>query len=101
VTGLPQTRPYGYHQGEALGVCQRCGNTRFVSELRLEWTGLRVCTKTKGANGCWDPRPPQTTPPNVWAEGVPVPGASPRPPPVFIDPENGITPEDLEQTGGI
>jgi hypothetical protein len=73
----------------------RCGFTRFVDELSQEWTGLRVCRKTPGTNGCHDPRPPQMTPPNVYAEGLPVPGASPRPPPAFIDPDNPITPADL------
>lgn len=91
----PQTRPEGYHAGRALGVCQRCARTRFTDELRLEWTGLRVCTKTNGPNGCWDPRPPQLSPPNVYPEGLPVPNASPQLPVVFIDPENPITPEDL------
>ena len=95
MTGLPQTRPVGYYPGESLGVCMRCGFTRFVNQLTIEWTGLRVCSKTLGPNGCWDPRPPQMTPPNVYAEGLPVPNASPRPPPVFIDPENPITPGDL------
>ncbi len=73
-----QTRPLGYHMGEALGVCMRCGATRFVSQLKREWTGLLVDDR------CWDPRPPQLSPPNVIAEGLPVPNASPRPAPIFI-----------------
>lgn len=95
MTGLPQTRPVGYYEGRSLGVCMRCGFTRFVDELSLEWSGLRVCRKTPGVNGCHDPRPPQMTPPAVFAEGLIVPGASPRPPPVFIDPMNPILPSDL------
>ena len=95
MTGLAQTRPLGFFPGRSLGVCQRCGFTRFVDELTLEWDGLRVCQKTKGTNGCLDPRPPQMTPPNVYAEGLPVPGFSPRPPPEFIDPNNPVTPQDL------
>ena len=86
----PQTRPVGYYAGEALGSCQRCNKTTFVDKLTLEWTNLRVCDR------CWDPRPPQLTAPVVYAEGVPVPNASPRPPAVFIDLDNPVTPEDLE-----
>lgn len=33
--------------------CDRCGAWRKARQLRLEWTGLRVCSK------CWEPRHPQ------------------------------------------
>lgn len=39
--------------GDWLYACQRCGVTRYASEIRKEWTGLRVCSR------CWEPRHPQ------------------------------------------
>lgn len=42
-----------HKSGDWLYRCQRCGFTRYASEIRKEWTGLRVCSK------CWDPRHPQ------------------------------------------
>lgn len=39
--------------GDWLYACQRCGFTKYASEIRKEWTGLRVCDR------CWDPRHPQ------------------------------------------
>jgi hypothetical protein len=39
--------------GDWLYVCQRCGFTRYASQTRMEWTGLRVCSE------CWEPRHPQ------------------------------------------
>ena len=39
--------------GDWLYSCQRCGFTKYGSEIRQEWTGLRVCSK------CWEPRHPQ------------------------------------------
>lgn len=61
-------------------ICQRCGFKRHVSELRMEWTGLRVCKE------CWEARNVQE-----FVRGVPdkqqVPGgALPEPADVFIDP---------------
>ncbi len=35
-------------------ICDRCGSKRWASDLRLEWTGLRVC-----AIGCFETRHPQ------------------------------------------
>lgn len=43
----------GIRPGDWLYNCQRCGFTIYGSEVRREWTGLRVCSK------CWDPRHPQ------------------------------------------
>lgn len=62
------------------GVCMRCGFKRRVNRLRKEFTGLRVCTE------CWDARPPDTRPPRVTPEGLPVPNASPEPAIVERDP---------------
>lgn len=42
-----------YRMGEWLAQCDRCAETHWSSELRLEWTNLRVCRT------CWDPRHPQ------------------------------------------
>lgn len=39
--------------GDWLYVCQRCGRTKYASQIRPEWTGLRVC------GTCWEPRHPQ------------------------------------------
>ncbi len=85
----PQSRPAGYFMGSSLGSCQRCGRTKFTSELNKEWTGLRVCCD------CHDPRPPQLSPPNIYDEGLPVPDAAPFLGVSFIDPENPVTPADL------
>ncbi len=86
----PQTRPVGYFMGKSLGSCQRCGQTKFTNQLRLEWSGLRVCSP------CWDPRPPQLSPPNIYPEGLPVPDASPFPGVSFIDPVlDPVTEADL------
>jgi hypothetical protein len=42
-----------HRPGDWLYACQRCGLTKYASQVRLEWTGLRVCSD------CWDPRHPQ------------------------------------------
>jgi hypothetical protein len=73
----------------AKGICPRCG---FLVEphtkLRPEWTGLRVCGK------CWDPRPPETRPPSVRPEGLPVKHPAPEPTPIFRE-EGELGGEDL------
>lgn len=58
----------------AYGICQRCGWQYHLSELRKEWTNLRVCPS------CHDPRPAYLSPPRVKPEGVPLPNAAPEPP---------------------
>lgn len=42
-----------YVSGAWKAECDRCGFDYLNTELRKEWTGLRVCNK------CWDPRHPQ------------------------------------------
>lgn len=73
----------------AKGVCDRCG---FVvephSKLRREWTGLLVC------NPCFDRRPPDTKPPKLKPEGLPVRDARPEPTPVFRE-EGELGGDDL------
>lgn len=60
-----------YRPGGTWGVCDRCAFQRRLSTLKVEWTGLKVCTE------CFDPRPPQLDPPYIGPEGLPVPGARP------------------------
>lgn len=43
----------GYKHGQWNAICQRCGFKHKSSEIRLEWTGLRVCGK------CHETRHPQ------------------------------------------
>lgn len=43
-----------YKHGDFNAICDRCGFEYKGSELREEWTGLRVCSS------CWEPRHPQT-----------------------------------------
>lgn len=55
------------------GYCERCNWRCEADDLRKEWTNLRVCPD------CFDPRPPNLSPPNVRPEGVPLPNAAPEP----------------------
>lgn len=57
----------------AWGICQRCGWQYRLSQLRKEWTNLRVC------NSCYDPKPADMSPPKVKPEGLPLPNAAPEP----------------------
>lgn len=63
----------GYRPGGVWGVCDRCAFKFRLNTLRAEWTGLRVCSE------CWDPRPAELSPPNVYPEGLPVRNARPDP----------------------
>lgn len=76
----PDTRGApSYQAGEPWGVCDRCARKYRRKDLKLEWTGLWVDAK------CWDPRPPDMTPPVVWPEGTAIAYAKPEPPNIFID----------------
>ena len=87
----PDTRGApAYIPGGTWAICQRCSFKRRRPDVAKEWTGLMVCIDT-----CFDPRPAILTAPNVGPEGVPLPDISPRPPNLFIDPEDPVTPEDL------
>ena len=47
-----------YAQGKhSLGVCDRCGWAYRYLQLRLEWTGFKVCPE------CYEPKHPQLEPP--------------------------------------
>lgn len=78
--------PVSYHPGGAWGQCQRCAFKFRLNDLKLEWSGLRVCDE------CWDPIPDTLAAPNVYPEGVPRPDASPEMPDVFV---GTVTPADL------
>lgn len=73
--------------GEAKAICDRCGFTFRLPQLRKEWTGKKVCPD------CWETRHPQD-----FVRGVPdfqaVPEPRPDPAPVFIG-VNDVNPEDL------
>lgn len=46
-------QPLHFVSGDWNAECDRCGFNFKASELRKEWTGLRVC------RDCWEPRHPQ------------------------------------------
>ena len=78
-------QPTGYVAGTWLAVCDRCGFAHRNTELRLEWTGLRVCRE------CWEPR-------NVQDQ---IRGVADRQAPAWVRPEppdievGTVLPEDL------
>lgn len=67
-----------YQAGQPWGICDRCAEKHRLRAMKREWTGLTVCSR------CWDPKPPDMTPPNVWPEGVGIPNAKPEPPNIFV-----------------
>jgi len=76
----------GWKLGDWLYVCQRCGFTKYGSEIRREWTGLRVC------ESCHEPRHPHDYV-RGRSDDQTVPYANP-PTNVFLAPGD-VTPEDL------
>ena len=74
--------PHTLKLGSSLGDCQRCGFTRRLEDMRLEWSGLRVCASNRE---CWDPVPDTITAPVVYAEGLPRPDAAPMAPVEFVN----------------
>lgn len=50
--------PNDYRHGDWNAICDRCGHKFKASQLRPEWTGLRVCSGS-GTNDCWEARHPQ------------------------------------------
>ena len=42
----------------APGICDRCGDKHKLNDLKLEWTGLKVCDE------CFDPKDPLEFPTN-------------------------------------
>lgn len=47
-----------FELGQWNAVCDRCGFEFKARHLRLEWTGLRVCSGPS-TNDCWEQRHPQ------------------------------------------
>lgn len=87
----PDTRGApAYIPGGTWSICDRCSFKRRRQDVAQEWTGLMVCIDT-----CFDPRPAILTAPDVGPEGVPLPDIRPRPPNLFIDVNDPVTPEDL------
>lgn len=68
-----------YRSGEWAAQCDRCGFDFYASELRLEWTGLRVCSK------CFDYRHPQEFVRGLTDRARP-PWTQPESPDVFLEP---------------
>lgn len=79
--------PQEYQSGGSWGTCMRCGFKHRLNEMSQDWTSSRVCSD------CWDPRPAELSPPNIYPEGLPRPDASPEPPDVFVSQDIG--PDDL------
>lgn len=84
-----------YEMGQWKACCDRCGVAFKSRQLRLEWTGLRVCHGPH-TNECWEPRHPQEH-----LRGVPdrqaPPWTSPRPTEIDVSPGSGneVSSEDL------
>lgn len=78
----------GTRPGDWLYTCQRCGFTKYASQIRQEWTGLHVCET------CWEPRHPQEFVRGV-ADDMTVPFANPPSDPVFLDP-NEVSHDDRQ-----
>jgi hypothetical protein len=47
-----------FELGQWNALCQRCGRKYKARQIRLEWTGLRVC-HGPSTTGCWEPQQPQ------------------------------------------
>jgi hypothetical protein len=78
----------GWRPGDWLYQCQRCGFTHYASQIKLEWTGLRVCST------CWEPRHPQEFVRGV-RDDMTVPFANPpADSPHFLE-TNEVTRDDL------
>ena len=76
-----------YRHGDWNATCDRCGGEFKASELRLEWTGLRVCRAD------WDPKHPQLSVRGKRDKQAP-PWTRPEPDEVFIS-GNGPSQDDL------
>lgn len=79
--------PTSYVPGGTWGICQRCGFKFRISELRTEWSGLKVCDKD------FDPLPDTMRPPRNGPEGLAKAHPAPEPPDTFIT--TRVRPEDL------
>jgi hypothetical protein len=78
----------GWRPGDWLYQCQRCGFTKYASQIKQGWTGLRVCST------CWEPRHPQEFVRGV-RDDMAVPFANaPADSPTFLE-LNEVTRDDL------
>lgn len=80
-----RTEPTGYVAGAWKACCDRCGFNFRNTDLKLEWTGLRVCGE------CFEVRHPQDFVQGVADRQAPA-WVRPEPDPVAV---GTITPEDL------
>lgn len=71
-----------YEHGQWNALCQRCGFKYKARQIKLEWTGLRVCCGPD-TNGCWEERHPQDFVRGQKDRQAP-PWASPEAPDTFI-----------------
>lgn len=76
-----------YRHGDPKAICQICGLTYHLSELRKQWDGLLVCRQD------WSPRHPQEFVRALPDKQTPRRRPSPEPADVFTDPV--LSPSDL------
>lgn len=67
-----------FELGQWKAQCDRCGFEFRARQIKLEWTGLRVCSGA-GTNDCWEVRHPQET----------IRGKVDRQSPPWVRPETG------------
>lgn len=61
-----------YIAGRPYAICDRCDRKLRLDELKVEWTGLKVCAR------CHDPRPVHLSAPFVnLSEGAAIPDSRP------------------------
>ena len=78
--------------GKWKAVCDRCGFDYKNTDLRLEWTNLRVC-HGPGTNDCWQARNTQEHVKGVVDRQAP-PWVRPQPPEIELSPGD-VTQDDL------
>lgn len=73
-----------YKLGDARAICDRCGQEFRRSQLRKEWTGLRVCDGPSTSN-CYEVRHPQEFVRGKADKQTPA-WTRPEPEPEFVQP---------------
>jgi len=73
--------------GQWNAICDRCGGEFKARQLRLEWTGLRVCCGP-GSNNCYETRNPQDFVRGKKDRQAP-PWVRPEPPEIDVSPGSG------------
>lgn len=81
--------------GQWKAQCDRCGFDYKSRHLKLEWTGLRVCSGP-GTNDCWEPRHPLDRLRGKHDRQMP-PWTRPEQDGIDVSPGSGneVSPEDL------